>query len=402
MSIRDLTNYDEEQIRPYRLPSLFPEGCDSRKWEEEVRPQWMAQLTKLQFGALPPPPASFEARCLQERSLPFPGVRRQVEVTLTGQSGEKMTLDVSVYLPQEATPEKPVPAFCILNFAGNHAIDPDPEIPLPSYPRGHFQESNPDPALQRGTTARRFPLELILGRGYAVITCCYCQVYPDRKGDGALSIWRLSQKEPSPYAPAISAWAWGLMRLADLAKEIPEVDEGKLAVCGHSRLGKSALWAGVNDPRFKLVISNDSGMGGASLFRRNYGETFHFMLHEAPFSFWFSPELEEYSLQPEKLPFDAHTLQAMVAPRALYVASASEDQWADPTGEFLGMRHAAPVWSQIYGLPAMGRDVPPPTGQAAHCGYNAYHCRPGKHDINAYDWDLFTRYADGIFGKKEE
>ena len=388
-------NFDEDKIRPYILPELFPAGCNRERWENEIRPQWMEKLTEIQFGKIPPAPAGMRFRMIDEKEMPGLGMRRQYRLTFSnGNAARDKDLDVIVYLPASCG-EKPAPAFCMLNFKGNHSAETDPALIVPDYPRGFMDEVEPVAEKDRGAEAHRYSPEVLLRRGYALISACYNQIYTDYPGYAPDSIYRLFMEDVPSDLPAISAWAWGLSRLADFAEELKEIDGKRLGVIGHSRLGKTSLWAGVNDARFKLVVSNNSGCGGSALLNRDYGETLEVMFYKAKFFFWFSPELKLYALCPEKLPFDSHTLMAMVAPRALYIASATEDQWADPTGEFLALRAAAPVW-KLYGLESLGRDVPPPPATPVQIGSTAYHCRIGAHNLMPYDWENYLDFADRI------
>ena len=179
----------------------------------------------------------------------------------------------------------------------------------------------------------------------------------------------------------------------DYLEKDKDVDAKRVALFGHSRLGKTALWAGAQDTRFSLVISNESGEGGAAISRRDYGERTRNL--NTSFPYWFDGNFKKYNDREDQMPFDSHMLLSLIAPRGLYVASAEEDRWSDPKGEFLGAVHASPVWA-LFGKKGIGTtDMPglhEPVGDIVR-----YHIRAGKHDVTAYDWDQYLQFAAAVW-----
>jgi len=383
-------NYDESQVGEYSLPDplVFNDGRAVRSAAEW--PARRAEILRLfeehVYGAVPPGAVETRFALIEEdgRALDGLALRRQVRATFSA-NGLTCAMDLLLYLPARAAGR--VPLFLGLNFGGNQSVHSDPAILLPAGA----------PESSRGAGASRWPVEQILARGFGLATACYNDIDPD-VDDGFQNglhplFYRPGQTRPlAGEWGSIGAWAWGLSRALDYLQSVPAVDAARVAVIGHSRLGKTALWAGARDERFALVISNNSGCGGAALSRRRFGETVPSMNQRFPH--WPCANFQQYSQRVHALPVDQHELIALVAPRPVYVASAAEDLWADPRGEYLGAYHAGPVY-RLLGRPALQSAEMPGLEQPQITAVG-YHIRPGKHDITAYDWqrymDFFERW----------
>ena len=209
--------------------------------------------------------------------------------------------------------------------------------------------------------ASRWPVARILARGYALATLWCGELFPDRPDGRADSVQTLFAPAANGDAAwgALATWAWGLSRALDAL--LQEGLAGPVALIGHSRMGKTALWAAARDERFALVVSNNSGCGGAALSRRRLGETVAAI--NTRFPHWFCRNFHAFNDREDSLPLDQHQLLALIAPRPLYVASANEDLWADPRGEFLATLQADAVW-RLFGHEGLPVQEPPAPEQA--------------------------------------
>ena len=394
-------NNDESKVIPYTLPD--PLVCQDgtqvatpELWTEKRRGEILEMFRMQMYGMMPDRGQSelrWETLRVNPVALDGKAVFKEIRIWFDAPN-PRPKIDILVCIPRAAA--GPVPAFLGLNFYGNHTVSGDRWISLTDCPDGTRVQGK-DLEAQRGRSKSRWPIEMIIDRGYALVTAYYEEIVPDYHGGHTLGVYPLfasfeeSVPEPS-RAGEITAWAWGLSRILDCLENVPEIDAGRVAVMGHSRLGKTALWAGANDQRFALVISNDSGCGGAALSRRNFGETPEFMDQVIPS--WFCRYYSRYAKDPAQIPFDQHELIALIAPRPVYVASADEDLWADPKGEYLSAWNADPVY-RLLGTDGIGGapDTPPETDVPVGATIR-YHRRSGKHDVTDFDWNEYLGFAD--------
>jgi len=408
-------NLDERKVAPYTLPDPLTMASGRkvttrRQWIEERRPELMRLFQTEVYGRVPQPAApvrsTFQIRSEDKQALGGAAVRRQISILFSNKAdGPRM--DVLLYLPSRAGASRRVPAFLALNFEGNHAISHDPGITLSR----QWMRNDPNKKVvnhqatesSRGADFGRWPVERILARGYALATAYYGDLDPDYDDGFKNGIHPLFY-QPGQTRPAadewgaIGAWAWGLSRALDYLETAPEIEARQVAVMGHSRLGKTALWAGAEDPRFAIVISNDSGCGGAALSRRNFGETVARI--NTSFPHWFCANFRQYNGREGRLPVDQHELIALIAPRPVLICSAEEDLWADPKGEFLAALAADPVY-RLLGTDGLAiAEMPRPAPNQLVKSTIGYHFRPGKHDVTDDDWNAFMDFADHHFRRE--
>ena len=403
-------NHDESKVKPYTLPDPLTSVSGKKvvkaeEWRKSRRPEVLRLFEENVHGRTPSTKVKtrYRVASTDRNALEGKAVRKQITISFAGhESGPK--INMLLYLPAHA--KGPTPVFVGLNFGGNHTVHADPGITLPSVwirEQSQAADSRPNAAYvhkpateeSRGRSATQWQVERILARGYGLATAYYGDIEPDFDGGMEHGVRKMflreGQKEPGPNEwGAIGAWAWGLSRMADYLVSDNDVDGKRLAVMGHSRLGKAALWAGAQDERFAIVISNNSGEGGAALSKRNFGEDVWRLNNNFPH--WFSKAYRQYANNEADLPVDHHMLIALIAPRPVYVASAAEDLHSDPRGEFLSAVHAGPVY-ELLDKQSLGTDEMPGLNEPIQKTIG-YHIRAGKHDVTSYDWDRFCDFAD--------
>ncbi len=380
-------NYDEAKVPAYTLPDALTLAGGRRvttadAWTRQRRPEILELFRTWVYGRSPAKPAGIKFETLETEKTSI-GLRKQVRVLFNGKP-DGPTMDILIYLPAAA--KKPVPLFLGLNFGGNQIVHSDPGIRETTGWTG-----KPRP---RGSSAGQWQVEKILARGYGFATVFYGDIDPDFDDGFKNGVHALYPERGPDSWGSIGAWAWGLSRALDYLETDRAVDARRVAVIGHSRLGKTALWAGAQDTRFALVISNDSGEGGAAISRRMFGENVKDL--NTRFPHWFCANYRKFNERVDELPVDQHMLIALMAPRPVYVASAEQDRWADPRGEFLAAVAAGPVY-RLFGRKGLETDQMPAIHQPIMNSIG-YHIRAGKHDVTEYDWEQYLKFADMHLG----
>ena len=351
--------------------------CTVAQWESARRPEILDRFLSEVYGRRPaeadrPPRVSFAAAAPDRLMLDGKALRKRVTCTYGGKYGYR-SFTFTAFIPVR---RKPAPAFLLI-------CNRDPA-------------ANLDP--ERARKSEFWPVERLVERGYAAIAFFNGDVAPDVSWDFERGVFGVFQKPWERGADSwgvLSAWAWGASRVMDWIETEPLLDARRVGVVGHSRGGKTALLAGATDARFAMVCSNDSGCGGAKLNHIELPASEHIDQILESFGCWFCGNFEKYRCREFEMDFDQHMLAALVAPRLLAIASASEDDWAGQEGEFQSGLLASPAW-ELYGrrgLVAPGGRFPG-VGKPLQDGGISYHMRRGIHDLTVYDWDRYMDFAD--------
>ena len=415
-------NYDTSKIPPYTLedPLTFADGRkvkNAADWAVRRR-EILGIFAKEMYGEEPPKPETLITELQDEKkTVDGHAIRRQYKMWFNADKSGPC-LNWIVWIPTFAA--KPTPVILGLNYRGNHELVFDEDIPVQQgWTRAREKYDVKDNRSSEKTRGLRqdpngasiFPLGMILARGYAVMSACYCEVSPDPEHTetetkfqqnpfaytGVFELWGKRDESRTDNITALGAWAWALSRGLDLAERIPEIDAKKSVVTGCSRLGKAALIAAARDERFAVCVPNQTGGGGIPLAKRDYGE--NISTENRMFTHWYCRAYAKYAEAPWKtMPFDQHLFVACVAPRALLVEG-FDSKWFDPEGEFLSVQAASPVW-KLLGKGAMPEVPFPADYDTSAIGKDlGYVHRSQNHGINAYDWMWMMDFADRVLGK---
>jgi pimeloyl-ACP methyl ester carboxylesterase len=348
----------------------------AEEWTKTRRPEVLGLFRNNVYGRVPTTPYEKSFHIVHEDAQALGGAAtlRQVEVRI--RRGEKsLAIRVNLFVPNQRP--RPVPAFLLICNRGPENIDATRKAKSPFW-----------------------PVEEGIARGYAMAAFLNSDVDPDKHDgfkDGIHGLLDVQPRGGDSWG-TIAAWAWGASRVLDYLQTVPQISPERIAVIGHSRGGKTALWAAAEDQRFALAVSNDSGCGGASLSRRRFAGKEQVARIVKSFPHWFCTNFAGFADREDALPVDQHELIALVAPRAVAVGSASEDLWADPRGEFLSVVHAQPVYA-LFQKTGLGIAELPAIGTAVHGDGMHYHLRAGKHNLTLEDWQHYWDFADRVLVK---
>jgi pimeloyl-ACP methyl ester carboxylesterase len=379
MKDNDSTKHNIEEIGNRLLPDTLITNDDQQvstweQWEQQRRPEILELFKEHVFGreSIGRPASLSFTTVVTPGMMAGKAIRKQVEISYEG-AGGKGTIRLLLFVPSDAG--KRVPVFVLINNRGPEHMDPE-----------------------RITKSPFWSAEMIVDHGYAAAVFDNADVDPDYH-DGFLNgvhgiFDSYGNKRPTNAWGTIAAWAWGACRVMDYLETDTSIDSSKVALVGHSRGGKTALWAGALDERFAMVVSNNSGCTGAALSRGKIGETIKQINDRFPH--WFNDNYKGFNDRESELPLDQHMLLSLIAPRPLYITSATEDEWADPVSEFLSLMHASPVY-RLYGLEGYGTQQFPQADTPIFSERTGYHVRTGVHDLTDYDWSRFIDFANRQF-----
>ena len=369
-------NYREEYVPIYTLPDLFTSEdgvkiTTADLWNKTRRPEIIELFRKNVYGRIPETAykEDFKIISLDKNAMGGTATQKQVEINIE-KEGKSLIIHLILFTPNNA--RQPVPSFLLIDNWMSEKHDPSWKI------NGEF-----------------WPVKEAIERGYGMAAFRSADLDPDNFDNFKNGIHGLLDKNPRPDDAwgTLAAWAWGASRCMDYLVTDKDLSPGKVAIIGHSRGGKTALWAGAEDTRFSMVVSNESGAGGAALARRRFGETVERL--NSVFPHWFCANYKKYSNKEESLPVDMHMLLALVAPRALYLDCADEDLWGDPHGSYLSLYNAVPV----FNLLGKKSDIPesmPSLNKQIISGRIGFHIRDGVHNLLLRDWNWIMDFADTV------
>ena len=375
------------------------------QWIKQRRPELIDLFQHYMYGRPPAAPRTIETAINRVDPNYFGGKATKKEVTISFGPPQAPKIELLLIVPNNPPGNLsiPKPVFLGINFCGNHTLLDDRMIALPTaWMPEHCLGCRDHQATDagRGTQKEVWAVEQTIDRGYA-LACFYCgDIDPDRNdfSDGVHPFYVAPgqvSRELHDWG-SIAAWAWGMQRAVDYLVANPEIDKTRIAIVGHSRLGKTVLLAGALDERIALVIPHQAGCGGTAPSRHKVGETVKQINDRFPH--WFCDEFKKFNDQVERLPFDQNCLVALCAPRPVLFSNAQEDTWADPDGQFRVLQAAESVY-RLLGSKGLDSQSRPEVDRLLDTPLG-YYIRPGKHAMTTGDWKVFLTFADKHFGIK--
>lgn len=371
---------DQPPAPAYTLPELLRtrDGqvvTTSEAWEATRRPEILDLFRTYVYGRVPDTPFTQHASVVGVYPNVLGGIatRKDVVIALTRAGRKPVEIHLVLYTPARA--HGPCPAFLLMGNASIDKFDP----------------------MQAGANGY-WPVAEGVGRGYAMAAFWSWDVDPDLNSDrvfrdGIQGLLDTAPRTSDSWA-TIAGWAWGMSRCLDYLQTDPAIRGDQVAVVGHSRAGKTALWAAAQDRRFAMACANESGHAGAALSRHRTPWKETVALINTQFPHWFADAYKRYNDREDMLPVDQHMLLALIAPRPVCVGSADQDLWSDPRGEFLGLVAAQPAYA-LFGRKGFGPDPRmPPIGEILNGDGLHYHIRAGKHGLTRADWEAYFAAAD--------
>ena len=337
------------------------------QWEGKRRPEILGFFKDEVYGNFPDRPEDLSFRVVSsERSVFSDDVTTEVlEASFSGDRGT-FSFPFYMFIPRS---DRPVPVMLLIcNRSKAENID-----------------------LSRQIHTDFFPVEYLTSHGYAAVSYWVEDLDTDRDDGSVNGVQQVFSLSGDHAWGTIAAWAWGAMRVMDHIETDARLDRSRVAVIGQSRGGKTALYAAACDERFNAVYSSCSGCTGAALSLYKDGETIR-QINEV-FPYWFCKAYRKYDGNEAALRCDQHELLSLIAPRCLYVASASMDDWADPKAEYASAYLAGEAYG-YYGLKGLESDVQPRPCLQVTGDRVGYHLRPGVHDLTLYDWQMFMSFLE--------
>jgi len=359
------------------------------QWQQKRRPELRALFAHYMYGELPAK-AAVKGRVIHEDTAAFggKGILREVELTFDLPNSPRVYLLLA--LPKS---EKPVAAFLGLNFTGNHTLTKDPKVRIPTawmYPKGKGAVGNKASEADIGTAIDTWSLETVISRGYGVATMYVGELEADRADVREGAFPRPTKPASGSEGATIVRWVWGLLRTLDYLETVREIDAKRVAVVGHSRLGKTALLAAAMDDRLAMSIPHQAGCGGTAPSRGTVGESVQRI--NTVFPHWFDDNFKTFNTKTDRLPFDQNCLAALVAPRPILFTNAEKDTWANPVGQFETLLGAEGVY-RFLGVEGLASKALPKTGEPM-LSRMGYAVRTGDHSMTPDDWKIFLDFAD--------